>query len=126
VKRSFRAQGERDPTALSRFGVATIPRTSLGFAASTSIVNRRNCDPIHENSGRTTMGIGDLKSLTGFLRAARGGSQERIIVTFLDVVINVEELVDNGSVLINHPRREKLVLFNEGDFIFQKKLLDPS
>ena len=72
------------------------------------------------------MGIGDLKSLTGFLRAARGGSQERIIVTFLDVVINVEELVDNGSVLINHPRREKLVLFNEGDFIFQKKLLDPS
>src|SRR3974390_2744158 len=67
----------------------------------------------------------DLKSLTGFLRAARGGSQESIIVTFLDAVVNVEAIVDNGSVLINHTGRKKLVLFNEGDFLFGRKLLDP-
>jgi predicted nucleotide-binding protein len=72
------------------------------------------------------MGIGDLKSLTNFLRGARGLSQERIIVTFLSVVTDDEELVDNGSVLINHPQREKLVLFNADDFLFEKKLLDPS
>jgi len=67
-----------------------------------------------------------LKSLRGFLTAARGKSQERIIIEFLDAVINVNKVADRGSVLINHPRAEKLILFNEGDFLFKKRILDPT
>jgi len=72
------------------------------------------------------MGEKGLDALKGFLRGARGRSQERIIIEFLDAVINVDEVSDHGSVLINHPRIEKLVLFNEGNFLFSKGILDPS
>jgi predicted nucleotide-binding protein len=61
----------------------------------------------------------------GFLRAARGRSQETIIVEFLQAAIDISPAADAGSVLINHPKMEKLVLFNEDDFLFQKGLLDP-
>ncbi len=67
-----------------------------------------------------------LKAMRGFLTAARGNSQERIIIEFLDAVINVNKAADRGSVLINHPRAERLILFNEGDFLFNNKILDPT
>jgi hypothetical protein len=63
--------------------------------------------------------------IMGFLRAARGRSQEEIIIEFLQAAIRVSPAADAGSVLINHPKMEKLVLFNEDDFLFSKGLLDP-
>jgi predicted nucleotide-binding protein len=65
------------------------------------------------------------KSLKGFLQAALGCSQEDLIVTFLDAIINVDEFVDSGSVLIHNPGEKKLVVFNKADFLFKKKFLDP-
>jgi hypothetical protein len=70
----------------------------------------------------TTLSLTSLKS---FLRAARGRSQEQIIVEFLAILIAEDETIDQGSVLINYPHEKKLVLFNEGDFLFSKKFLDP-
>src|SRR4051812_35778556 len=64
--------------------------------------------------------------ISGFLRAARGRSQEAIIVEFLEAAIDINSTADEGSVLIHHPRMRKLVLFNEADFLFKKKLLNPS
>jgi predicted nucleotide-binding protein len=64
-------------------------------------------------------------ALKGFLKGARGRSQEDIIIEFLDAVINVGKVSESGSVLINHPRSKKLVLFNEGNFLFTRGLLDP-
>lgn len=63
--------------------------------------------------------------IMGFLRAARGRPQEDIIIEFLQAAIDVSPAADAGSVLINHPKIEKLVLFNEDDFLFRKGLLDP-
>jgi hypothetical protein len=50
--------------------------------------------------------------LTGFLRASRGRSQEDIIHEFLQAAIDISRAADEGSVLIHHPRLEKLVLFH--------------
>jgi predicted nucleotide-binding protein len=63
--------------------------------------------------------------IMGFLRRARGHSQEEIIVEFLQAAVEISPAADAGSVLINHPKMEKLVLFNEDDFLFSKGLLDP-
>lgn len=60
-----------------------------------------------------------------FLRASHGHSQEAIIVEFLQTAIAISPAADAGSVLVDHPRIKKLVLFNEGDFLFDKELLDP-
>lgn len=67
----------------------------------------------------------DFGSLRGFLRAAKGLSQERIIVEFLAATVLNDPISDQGSVLINHPRGKKLIVFNEGNFLFKKKILDP-
>jgi predicted nucleotide-binding protein len=67
-----------------------------------------------------------LDPLKGFLRAAKGRSQERIIVEFLMATVIADPISDHGSVLINHPRQQKLIVFNEGDFLFESKLLDPA
>jgi predicted nucleotide-binding protein len=64
--------------------------------------------------------------ITGFLRASRGRSQEQIIIEFLQAAIDISPAADEGSVLINHPRLERLILFNEDDFLFRKRLLDPA
>jgi predicted nucleotide-binding protein len=63
--------------------------------------------------------------ISGFLRACRGRSQELIIMEFLEAAIEISPTADEGSVLIHHPRMKKLVLFNENDFLFEKKMLDP-
>ncbi|MBR0975715.1 MULTISPECIES: TIR domain-containing protein [Bradyrhizobium] len=60
-----------------------------------------------------------------FLRASHGRSQEAIIVEFLQTAIAISPAADAGSVLIDHPKMNRLVLFNEGDFLFDKQLLDP-
>ncbi|MBP0113233.1 MULTISPECIES: TIR domain-containing protein [Bradyrhizobium] len=60
-----------------------------------------------------------------FLRASHGRSQEAIIVEFLQTAIAISPAADAGSVLINHQRTKRLVLFNEGDFLFRDRLLDP-
>jgi predicted nucleotide-binding protein len=62
--------------------------------------------------------------IMGFLQASRGRSQEEIIIEFVRAVIEVNPVADEGSVLINHPKIEKLVLFNENDFLFKRKMLD--
>jgi predicted nucleotide-binding protein len=54
--------------------------------------------------------------LTGFLRASRGRSQEDIIHEFLQAAIDISPAADEGSVLIHHPRLEKLVLFHSRFF----------
>jgi hypothetical protein len=59
-----------------------------------------------------------------FLRASHGRSQEAIVVNFLETAIAISPAADAGSVLIDHPKMERLVLFNEGDFLFDKELLD--
>lgn len=63
--------------------------------------------------------------IMGFLQAARGRSQEEIIIEFLQAAIEVSPAADAGSVLVNHPKMKKLVLFNEDDFLFSRGLLDP-
>jgi hypothetical protein len=64
------------------------------------------------------------RALHYFLQSARGLSQEQIIVEFLDAMINWGGVSEAGSVLINHPRLERLVLFNTDDFLFEKGFLD--
>ncbi|PJG52870.1 hypothetical protein CVM73_23730 [Bradyrhizobium forestalis] len=59
-----------------------------------------------------------------FLRASHGRSQEAIIVEFLQTAIAISSAADAGSVLIDHPKMKRLVLFNEGDFLFREELLD--
>jgi hypothetical protein len=39
-------------------------------------------------------------------------------------LITEDEIADGGSVLVNHPRKKKLVLFNENNFLFSSGLLD--
>jgi hypothetical protein len=52
------------------------------------------------------------KRISGFLRASQGRSQEDIIHEFLQAAIDISPAADEGSVLIHHPRLEKLVLFH--------------
>ena len=67
----------------------------------------------------------DFFAFRRFLKAAKGGSQEDIIIEFLASTVLNDPVSDHGSVLINHPQRKVLITFNEGDFLFEKKLLDP-
>jgi len=67
----------------------------------------------------------DFWTFRRFLKAARGRSQEDIIIEFLASTVINDPVSDNGSVLINHPQRKLLITFNEGNFLFEKKLLDP-
>lgn len=63
----------------------------------------------------------NLASLGGFLRAAKGRSQERIIGEFLAAVRDPNDsksLIEDASVLIDHAREQKLMVFND-------KFLDP-
>lgn len=71
-------------------------------------------------------GRSSLDPLRYFFRAARGCSQERIIVEFLEAVIGAEDLIDAGSVLITDERGARLVLFNEDEVLFRRRILDPS
>lgn len=68
--------------------------------------------------------LADVGSLRDFLRAAKGRSQEDIIIEFLATAVVSETKAEQGSVLINHPRGQKLIVFNEGDFLFERKILD--
>ena len=52
-----------------------------------------------------------------FLKAARGRSQEEIIIEFLASTVLNDSVSENGSVLINHPQKKVLITFNEGDFL---------
>jgi predicted nucleotide-binding protein len=71
------------------------------------------------------MGLPNIRALEGFLRAARGQSQEEIVRQFLFYVIDEDEIVDDGSVLLNHPRQNKLILFNQSTFkVTSKKELE--
>jgi hypothetical protein len=67
----------------------------------------------------------DFWTFRRFLKAARGRSQEDSIIEFLASTVINDPVSDNGSVLINHPQRKLLITFNEGNFLFEKKLLDP-
>ena len=67
----------------------------------------------------------DFGAFRQFLKAARGRSQEDIIIEFLASTVADDPVADNGSVLINHPLKKMLITFNEGDFLFEKRLLDP-
>jgi hypothetical protein len=68
----------------------------------------------------------EIDGLRDFLRAARGCSQEQVIIEFLETAVSVNTKSDHGSVLIKHPDRDALILFNANDFLFEKKLLDPN
>jgi predicted nucleotide-binding protein len=64
----------------------------------------------------------NLTSLKAFLEAAKGRSQERIIEAFLSAVrdpTDPKSLIEDASVLIDHAREEKLV-------VFSSKFLDPT
>lgn len=65
-----------------------------------------------------------IDPLRNFLKAARGCSQEKIIVEFLEAVIDSQDALDGGSVLIADPERNRLVLFNEGEVLFNRNFLD--
>ena len=68
--------------------------------------------------------LAEFEALRDFLRAAKGLSQEDIIIEFLATAVIADPKSEQGSVLINHPRGQKLIVFNEGDFLFEKKILD--
>jgi len=61
----------------------------------------------------------DLVSLSDFLNAAKGESQETIISEFLKVVRDKKSLIEDASVLIDHPQEKRLLVFND-------KFLDPT
>jgi predicted nucleotide-binding protein len=61
----------------------------------------------------------DLVSLRGFLKAALGRSQERIIIEFLAAVRDPAGPIEDGSILIDRTRDQKLV-------VFDTRFLDPS
>ena len=54
----------------------------------------------------------DFWTFRRFLKAARGRSQEDIIIEFLASTVINDPVSDNGSVLINHPQRKLLITFN--------------
>jgi len=66
------------------------------------------------------------ESVSLFVQAARGKSQEEIIIEFLDAVLQDDDDVEQGSVLLNHQAARKLILFNESSFLFRKHFLDPT
>jgi predicted nucleotide-binding protein len=70
--------------------------------------------------------MSEIDRLRDFLRAARGRSQEQIIIEFLETAVSVDDNADHGSVLIKHSNRDALILFNANNFLFEKKLLDPN
>lgn len=70
--------------------------------------------------------MSETDRLRDFLRAARGCSQEQIIIEFLETAVAGHPNPEQGSVLIKHPDRDALILFNANDFLFEKKLLDPN
>ncbi|MGZ8371619.1 MAG: TIR domain-containing protein [Rhodoplanes sp.] len=70
--------------------------------------------------------MSEIDRLGDFLRAARGCSQEQVIIEFLETAVSLHPSSDCGSVLIKHPARNALILFNANDFLFEKKLLDPN
>lgn len=72
------------------------------------------------------MSFRGILPLRGFLRASRGKSQKEVIIEFLSALIDAEDIIDNGSVLLNNSAESKLVLFNDGNFLFDKKFLDPN
>ena len=59
----------------------------------------------------------DFWAFRRFLKAARGRSQEEIIIEFLASTVLNDSVSENGSVLINHPQKKVLITFNEGDFL---------
>ena len=70
--------------------------------------------------------MSQIDRLRDFLRAARGCSQEQVIIEFLETVVSLDPSSEQGSVLIKHPDRNALILFNANGFLFEKKLLDPN
>ncbi len=70
--------------------------------------------------------MSQIDRLRDFLRAARGCSQEQVIIEFLETVVSLDPSSEQGSVLIKHPDRNALILFNANEFLFEKKLLDPN
>ncbi|MFL9829168.1 hypothetical protein, partial [Rhodoplanes sp. SY1] len=60
-----------------------------------------------------------------FLHGARGRSQEEIIISFLIATVIEDPIASHGAVLISHKNSTKLSLFNQDDFLFNEKLLDP-
>jgi predicted nucleotide-binding protein len=64
----------------------------------------------------------DLVSLAGFLKAAKGRSQETIIGEFLATVrdhIDPDDLIEDASILIDHPGKKRLLVFID-------RFLDPT
>jgi predicted nucleotide-binding protein len=72
------------------------------------------------------MALPDFRGLRDFLAAARGRSQEEIITRFLEILIKDDEVADAGSVLVNHPRQKKLILFDEKKFLITTQAVDSS
>lgn len=68
----------------------------------------------------------DFGPIKGFLSAAKGRSQEEIIKEFLIATVIADPVADHGTVLVNDPRGRRLIVFNQDDFLFENRLLDPA
>jgi predicted nucleotide-binding protein len=67
-----------------------------------------------------------MKMLRDFIGTARGQTQSEILKAFLRLVIFKSGLSESGSIMIWHKADGKLHLFNEEEFLFKEKYLDPS
>jgi hypothetical protein len=69
------------------------------------------------------MARSELKALSDFIKASRNQPQSTIIKEFLTTIIKGKHICESGSVLIDHPIRNKLVLFNDKDFLVTQGFL---
>ncbi|NJM15656.1 MAG: GAF domain-containing protein [Bacteroidales bacterium] len=66
----------------------------------------------------------DLKALHDFIKSSRNQSSSFIIKEFLATIIKRKHISEYGSVLIDRPILERLVLFNEKDFLHNEGYLE--
>jgi predicted nucleotide-binding protein len=72
------------------------------------------------------MGNSAISSLTTFVRASGGKSQSEILKLFLSALIKNNTVAESGSILVYDSERQKLLLFNDDDFLFKQGFLPRS
>ena len=67
-----------------------------------------------------------IAMLNNFLRAARNRPSSEILKSFLRLVIFKGGLCESGSILVYDGAERKLRLFNDQEFLFKERFLDPA
>jgi len=65
----------------------------------------------------------EIKALSDFISASRNRSQSAIIKEFLATIIKRKLICESGSILIDAPEEQALILFNDDDFLVKEGFL---